>query len=384
MLSRKKQLVAKIESVEGVAETLAAADGKLLAHEMGNLDFDPEMFEQNVSLVSLGSLGPIVGKVPGKLPFSLAMKGSGSKLIAAEWTKILRATGFKVTAYSALTIGAITAGPFQHHEIITGGTSNATGRVLKNTANGVTTLYFVIISGTFQTAEVITGGTSGATATTGSVPVATGNVAELLSDNDVIPSLTMAGNYDKVRMLLKGARGSLTVAGKNGQPVMQNYEFQGVYAGVTDAEFLTGIVNETTKPGPFKGAVIKLDGYALPLSEFTLAFNQELYGDDDPADAQGIKSFIVTNRNIMLTIDPKFTTVAAHDYYGKWMSGAEIELDISWGSTATGLFEIYGPKAQYTKVSLGERSLRNKVDCNVKLNDSVLFPDSAVCILMSY
>jgi len=57
--------------------------------------------------------------------------------------------------------GAVTGGPFQVGETITGGTSSATGKVAYVAASYVE---IVSLSGTFQAGETITGGTSGATA----------------------------------------------------------------------------------------------------------------------------------------------------------------------------------------------------------------------------
>lgn len=63
--------------------------------------------------------------------------------------------------------GSVTGGPFQVGELITGGTSSATGAV---SSVSTTYLFYTPVSGTLQSAEVITGGTSGATATTTTAP----------------------------------------------------------------------------------------------------------------------------------------------------------------------------------------------------------------------
>ena len=61
-----------------------------------------------------------------------------------------------------LTITSPT-GTFEEDEIVTGGTSNATGKVLSyDTSNGIVSMINVV--GTFEVGEVITGGTSAATA----------------------------------------------------------------------------------------------------------------------------------------------------------------------------------------------------------------------------
>ena len=69
MLTRKRQLAAKVEAVEGVAETLAAADAKLLVYDP-KVSFDVAMFDRNPARPSFSN----VGKTPGKRTAGLAFK----------------------------------------------------------------------------------------------------------------------------------------------------------------------------------------------------------------------------------------------------------------------------------------------------------------------
>ena len=135
MLTRRHQLAAKIESVEGTAETLAAADAKILAYAP-KITFEPGMFERDPVRDSFSQIGKVVGKRPGSGAFKLELRGSGTAATAPEWAKLLQGCGFEINALKKITIGAITNGPLQHGETITGGTSAATGRVVIATANG--------------------------------------------------------------------------------------------------------------------------------------------------------------------------------------------------------------------------------------------------------
>lgn len=58
--------------------------------------------------------------------------------------------------------GSITGGPYSEFETVTGGTSGATGKFIKETTG---TMTLGNVDGTFQSGEVLTGGTSGATCT---------------------------------------------------------------------------------------------------------------------------------------------------------------------------------------------------------------------------
>jgi hypothetical protein len=64
---------------------------------------------------------------------------------------------------TAVTYTAPSSGSFQEGEVVTGGTSGATGHVTMEISTGMSISN--VVGGPFQTGEVITGGTSGATAT---------------------------------------------------------------------------------------------------------------------------------------------------------------------------------------------------------------------------
>ena len=127
MLTRKRQVVSKIESVEGVAETLAVADAKTLAYSP-RISFDPEMFARNPVRLTFTNTSKIVGKRPGGLSFGLELRGSGASATAPDWGKHFQNCGCGVNLLKSINIGAVTAGPFQHGETITGGTSAGKGR----------------------------------------------------------------------------------------------------------------------------------------------------------------------------------------------------------------------------------------------------------------
>lgn len=353
MLRRKRQLAGKIEDVEGVAETLTADDAKLLVYDQ-SITFDPEMFQRNPMRSSLSKIGKITGKRPGMAEFSFPLHGSGSITTQPVWVKYIRACGLAISTLGAITIGAVSDGPFTHAETVTGGTSDATGRVIKKTANGTTTLYLVVLTGSFESGEVLTGGTSGATATTGSTVSNVGYVIEFISSG--VPTVTLGVYKDGKRQLLKGCRGTAKMNFKSGEPVMVECSFQGVDAGEADTSLLTGIDYEDTAPPVFLGATFMISGVSMNLSECTLDFNSTLAPREDVTDEKGIKSFMVTDREPVGTYDPEDVLAASHDFYSKWMDNTKMEKRAAFGTVAGNKFEFYGSAIQYSKVEDGERN----------------------------
>jgi hypothetical protein len=378
MLTRKRQLAAKIEAVEGTAETLAAADAKLLVYNP-KVSFDVAMAERNPARTSFSDIGKIPGKRPGGLSFRIELRGSGAAATVPEWGKLLQACGFGVNALKSMNIGAITNGPFQHGETITGGTSAAKGRVVINTANGATAILFVSVSGTFVSGEVITGGTSAATATTSSIPSTVGNEFKPVSDN--IPSLTQGSFEDGLRKLIKGSRGKVKLGFKSGEPVYLDFEFQGVEAGITDTAFLANVTYESTKPPAFLSALFSVDAYSAKIGEMDIDVANTLAVRDDVNDARGILSFAITDRIVSGSFNPEMVSCAAYDFHNKWFSGAEMIVDFTVGSVAGNKFRFYIPRAQYTKIEDEDRDGLQLAKSAFNLNGSLLYGDDELSIL---
>jgi hypothetical protein len=237
-LAEIRQVAGAIEASEGVAETLDAGDVDLLA-ENPEVEIAPDTEESNPARDSFDSLPLLIGKIPGSLALNFGCYGSGSVATQPKFGKYFRACGAGESVLSSLTIGAITGGPFQHGETVTGGTSNANGRVINKTTTGTHNLYAVVLSGTFQSGEVLTGGTSGATATTSSVATAAGFVYEPIGDS--VPSKSLSANNHEHLKKLRGARGKWKLTFPTGRRVMAALEFSGVFDGVADqALFTTG------------------------------------------------------------------------------------------------------------------------------------------------
>ena len=378
MLTSKRQLAAKIEAVEGTAETLAAADARLLVYNP-KVSFDIAMFERNPARQTFSNIGKIPGKRPAGLSFRLELRGSGAAAIVPEWGKLLQACGFGINTLKSMNIGAVTNGPFQHGETITGGTSVAKGRVVINTANGATAILFVTISGTFVSGEVINGGASTATATTSSVPSTVGNEFKQISDS--IPSLTQGCYEDGLRKLLKGCRGKVKLGFKSGEPVLLDFDFQGVEAGVADTAFLSNVTYETTKPPAFLSALFSVDAYSAKVGEMDIDFGSILAERDDINDQRGILSFAVTGRNVAGSFNPEMVLSAAYDFHAKWFSGAEMVVDFTVGSVAGNKFRFYIPRAQYTKVEDEDRDGLQIAKSTFNINGSLLYVDDELSIL---
>ena len=126
---------------------------------------------------------PALNVDPGKL---LEVKNyecdlNGGYKVAAGFERFDGRDSPTDSSFFAIATGVFT-GTFELLEIITGGTSGATGVL---TTIGTTGLYLANITGVFEDAEVLTGGTSGATTTSESAAFANISLSEDELLNDV-------------------------------------------------------------------------------------------------------------------------------------------------------------------------------------------------------
>jgi len=380
LLGKKRQLAFKAEGSEGVAETLTAAEAGLLVEMTPQMSFDPEMIPRNPIRASLSKHGDLIGKRPGGLNFKVRLRGSGSVSTEAKIIDLVRACGASLSDLKKITIGAVTGGPFTHFETITGA-GGGTGKVICNVANGVTTLYYVVLTGLIVNGEVVTGGTSGATATVGSAPADAGHVLLPAGLTTTVPSLTMACYEDGLKKLKRGARGGLKLTFSNGQPIECDFGFQGVEAGITDVALLSGVVNETVVEPVLLGATFTLDGVAMLFKTLSIDLGNTLAQREDPTDSRGIKSYYISDRNPVGDIDPEMLLVAGHDFHGKWFAGTKMALDLAFGATDGNKFRFFAPQIQYTKIDDADRDGIQIAQTSFKLCSSIDDAEWALLLL---
>jgi hypothetical protein len=380
MLTRKRQVAAKVEAQEGIAETLAAIDAGILVNFSPKAMYEPQMYQRDPVRASLTKLGKLAGKRSAGIDFSVELRGSGSLTAEPEWGKLIKACGFAFNPLKKITIGAITSGPFLHGETITGDTSGATGRVVVKTETGTTTLYFVELTGTFISTDLIEGATSGASASASTDPADAGY--ELKTISTLIPSLTMGLFEDGIRKVIKGCRGTVKFMFKIGEPAMIEFSFKGVESGVTDVPLLSGVSFDSTVPPVLLNAVMSADGVSLNVGEVEIDMSNTLASKDKIDDAKGILSYMITGRDPQGSFNPEMVPVATHDFFNKWFSNTPMVLDLAYGETDGNKFRFYAPSIVYNKIDDGDRDGIQLAQTSFDLTGSMEPGDDEISILL--
>lgn len=104
MLSRKTQLLAKAESVEGTFETgIAAADGGIQIYDL-KFGADFETFIRNPQRATLSQQAPMIGAGKASVAFKTELKGSGAAGTAPKYGALLKSCGFAETVVAATSV----------------------------------------------------------------------------------------------------------------------------------------------------------------------------------------------------------------------------------------------------------------------------------------
>ena len=170
-----------------------------------------------------------------------------------------------------------------------------------------------------------------------------------------VQSLTIACYEDGVIKKIAGARGNVKFSGKAGEPVYAEFEFIGALAGNTDGAMLAPTY-ENTKPPSMLSANFSIAAYAAIVHGFDIDLANVLSLRPDGNKAAGYISTVIAGRDPHGKFDPEMTTVAAHDWFGRWKAGTSGALNIGdIGATQYNKFKITAPTVVYRKVSDAER-----------------------------
>jgi len=277
-------IAAKIEAVEGTAESLVAADADFVVIDP-KFEADIPMFKREIVDASLSQHPSVRGTQAARMSFKAEVKGSGTAGTAPKIGKLIQACGFAVT----------------------------------------------------------------------NVP-ATSDTYNPISAGDTVDSITIALYRDGKKMQIRGARGTFTYEGKNGEPGMVNFTFTGVYDGVTDVALLTGSGIETTQPPALLSAAFSVQAFSALISGINLDWANEVALRSDISKAEGWISARITGREPKGSMDPDDELVATHDWYGLWIADTTGALTFKHGATGGNICTITAPALQYAKLSEGDRN----------------------------
>ena len=309
LLSKRRQVVAVEETVGGTLAsglTTAANAGFVLTDASATLDI--EAVERNILRESLTPVKSSPGQQAAGLTLTTEIAGTSAGTFAAGyplWGRLLEGCGMRVATARRIAIGAITGGPFQHGELLDASTAGSgAGRVIFDTHNGSTEIYYEVLGTTIGSGETLTGQSSGATATTSSTTTNEGYA--FMPVSNVVKQLTAAltsGTVYKGSLIEGATSGSRAVVAEDltAAGALKFYPVRG--GAFTGGETLTIIYEPTA--GSAAGFAVN----ATPAEQFTEfpSLSMRFIEDGQAITVAGARGSVSFNFEVNRPVTASFT-----------------------------------------------------------------------------
>lgn len=262
--------------------------------------------------------------------------GAGT-FTASAGTPAITALGWVPTSSSLYSITAGTAQTLSAGTVLVGSTSGAIAVVVGYFGAAASrTDYFVRrVQGTFGS-ETVTPYVAGVAGSTFTVS----NFIQLATHS---PALTIGLSKDGVRESLTSARGTVSISGNIGEPVLFAFNFSGVKYAVTDAGSLTGVTFLDRTPPVLLGATMNAGDAGITTfsgqksfcaSAFTLDVANDIQYRRCLTAATGIDGIYINGRAPAGTIDPEQSPELDFDWMANFFSTGNLRMDMVTGSGA--------------------------------------------------
>lgn len=169
-----------------------------------------------------------------------------------------------------------------------------------------------------------------------------------------VKTLTI-GCYEQGRLkLLRGAVGTFVATFIPGQLIAFDWTFMGAWATPTDTAILTP-THDTRLPIRASSATATIGSFSPCFSQMTLDLGNVMTPRTCIEKPNGIHSYIITDRQVVGTLDPEAKLVATEPAYTNWYNSVERELNLVVGD-ANDEITFNAPKLQFTNVQEGDRN----------------------------
>ena len=268
---------------------------------------------------------------------SWSFNAGASTFTASAGTPAITALGWVPTSSSLYSITAGTAQTLSSGTVLVGQTSGAIAVVVGYYGAAASrTDYFVRrVQGTFGSENVkpYVAGVEG-------TAFAVSNFLQLATH---APALTIGLSKDGTRESLTSSRGTVSISGNIGEPVLFAFNFSGVKYAVTDAGSLSGVTFLDRTPPVLLGATMNAGDAAITTfsgqksfcaSSFTLDVANDIRYRRCLTAATGIDGIYINGRAPAGTIDPEQSPELDFDWMANFFSTGNLRMDVVTGSGA--------------------------------------------------
>ena len=354
LLTRKRLLLAEIESTYGTDPTPGAADA-VLVRDLNITPAQSDVVNRDLVRPYLGASEQLLANTRVECTFSVELAGSGTAGTAPRFGSVLKACGLAETAVTPAVTGTATAGALNSITLAVG--SSATNDAYKNQIIRIT-------AGTGIGTVAIVTGYVGSTRVA-SLRALNGNVTP---DNtsaysiglqtvytpvsSAFSSATLYYNIDGVLHKLTGARGTFSINTTVGQIPTIDFTMTGIYNAPTDtaapsvtyADQATPLIFKAGNSGAFNMLAYSGCLQSVSMDSGNSIIYRELVGCT--------KQVLITDRAATGTVVIEAPTIADKDYFTASLTDGNLgDLSFIHGSTAGNIVSLIS-----NRVDIGDPS----------------------------
>ena len=354
LLTRKRLLLAEIESTYGTDPTPGAADA-VLVRDLNITPVQSDVVSRDLVRPYLGASEQLLANTRVECTFSVELAGSGTAGTAPRFGSVLKACGLAETAVTPAVTGTATAGALNSITLAVG--SSATNDAYKNQILRIT-------AGTGIGTVAIVTGYVGSTRVA-SLRALNGNVTP---DNtsaysiglqtvytpvsSAFSSATLYYNIDGVLHKLTGARGTFSINTTVGQIPTIDFTMTVIYNAPTDtaapsvtyADQATPLIFKAGNSGAFNMLAYSGCLQSVSMDSGNSIIYRELVGCT--------KQVLITDRAATGTVVIEAPTIADKDYFTASLTDGNLgDLSFIHGSTAGNIVSLIS-----NRVDIGDPS----------------------------
>lgn len=219
------------------------------------------------------------------------------------------------------------------------------------------------VSGAFTAGETVSIYSETGVLLTSSAALAGSN--QYLQADNVCRTASIGVAKDGVFESMAGCRGSVSITGNIGEPVLFNFTFQGIKNAVVDSGNVSGITYDTLVPPVLLGATVTAGDDAITTLGGQRTVCATSFGIDMAADVQyrrcmsastGIDGIYQNGRVPTLTIDPEQAPELDFEFMANYFAGDSNRMNIDVGSTAANKFRFIMPTMTLQSIGQGDRN----------------------------
>lgn len=343
LLTRKRLLLAKIESVYGTDPTPTGSANAILVRNLNAQPFSGQNVSRDVIRNYLGNSDLIVAQKLSQIDFEVELAGAGAAGTAPAWAPLLKACAFaeslNTASISITRSGAVATVTETGHGRSSGDVVKVSG-CTETEYNGSQTI-------TVVDANTYTFAVTGTPATPASGTPVAGVSAVYTPISTGFPSATLYYNVDGVLHKITGARGTCEFSLSVKQIPIIKFTFTGVYNAPSDTaqpstDFsvfsIPKIVNTSNTPA------FSLHGFQGLLE----SINLQLGGDVQYRTLVGSESVLFLDRKPSGTMVIEAPTIASKDFFSIAAAGTTGAMSLTHGVVGGNVIKLDAPR-----VSLG-------------------------------